>query len=162
VGSTEGAQTFALLPLVDKIAYAFAGGLVVAMRELEGHIACETQKVSENVNRRLDSLQASFHELAGALSEQRSLSVAVQEKCTELEAATVALAQTDERQEADLNGLRNDAASLTASVAERFDAGDDATHHAAHYASDRVPTAHLKATESATGHTQQDVAHRML
>ena len=116
-----GDSDFALLPLVDKIAYSFASGLIVAMRELEAHIAGETQKVSDSVNLNLGSLQASLRELTEALSEQRSLSVAVQEKCRELEAITISLQQTDERQEGDLTALRSDAAALSASVTEQFD-----------------------------------------
>src|ERR1035441_5750117 len=37
-GDSAAGQDFALAPLVDKIAYAFASGLIVAMRELEAHI----------------------------------------------------------------------------------------------------------------------------
>jgi hypothetical protein len=112
---------FALFPLVDKIAYSFASGLIVAMRELEAHIAGETQKVSASVGRHLGSLQASFQELTEELSEQRTLNTAVQEKCRALEAITVSLAQTDERQDGDLKAIRTDAAALSASVSERFD-----------------------------------------
>jgi hypothetical protein len=46
-------------------------------------------------------------------------------------------------------------------LAEPFDPSDDATHHAAYYATDRVPTAHLKTTEGTTGYTQQDITDRM-
>ncbi len=112
---------FALLPLVDKIAYAFAGGLIVAMRELEAHIAGETQKVNDNVDRRLDALQIPIQELAAALSEQRAIGVAVQEKCRELEATTVSLRETDERQESELKAIRSEAAAASASVAESLE-----------------------------------------
>lgn len=118
--ATDG-QGFALAPLVDKIAYAFASGLVVAMRELETHIAGETRQVSSSVNGHLGSLQASVQELTEALSEQRSLSSAVDEKCRELETITTSLRQAEERQEADLAAVRTDAAALAASVAERFE-----------------------------------------
>jgi chromosome segregation ATPase len=113
---------FALLPLVDKIAYAFAGGLIVAMRELESHIAGETQKVNDNVDRRLGALQAAIQELSAALSEERSLGVAIQEKCRELEATTVSLQETDERQESELQALRAEAAATSVSTAGRFEA----------------------------------------
>ena len=46
-------------------------------------------------------------------------------------------------------------------LAECFDPGDDATHHAAYHATDGVPTAHPQATECATGHTQQDITDRV-
>src|ERR1051326_5416372 len=81
-GSTH---ELALKPLVDKIAYGIAKGLVVAMKELENHIASETRKVSESVGRRLDALQASFQD---AMNEQRVTNAAVQDKCKELSEAT--------------------------------------------------------------------------
>ncbi len=121
VPPAEDSPEFALLPLVDKIAYAFAGGLIVAMRELEAHIAGETQKVNDNVDRRLGALQTAIGELAAALSEQRSIGVAVQEKCRELEATTVSLRETDERQESELKALRSEAEGAAVSVAERFE-----------------------------------------
>jgi ketosteroid isomerase-like protein len=46
-------------------------------------------------------------------------------------------------------------------LAELSYSGDDATHNAAHHATDWIPTAHSQATERATGHTQQDVTDRM-
>src|SRR5215471_6592040 len=46
-------------------------------------------------------------------------------------------------------------------LAERFNAGDDATDHSADHSADGVPTARVQSTESTTGHTQQDVAHGM-
>src|SRR5215472_9929407 len=90
-GANGSAHELALAPLVDKIAYGLARGLVVAMKELENHIASETRKVSDSVGRRLDALQASFQDLSGVVSEQRTQTVAVQERCTALEAATAAL-----------------------------------------------------------------------
>src|SRR5689334_6156254 len=39
------AEDFALRPLVDRIAYGIARGLIVAVKELEHHIAAETRKV---------------------------------------------------------------------------------------------------------------------
>jgi chromosome segregation ATPase len=125
-GPAESGQEFALLPLVDKIAYGFASSLIVAMRELEKHIAGETQKVNDSVNRNLGALQASFQELTEALSEQRSLNVAVQEKCLELEAITVTLRETDERQDSELNAIRSEAAALATSVTERFELSESA------------------------------------
>ena len=88
-GVERDTSTLALAPLVDKIAYGFARSLVVALKELENHIAGETRKVGESVGRRLDTLQASFQDLTGAVSEQRALNLAVQEQCQRLEAATV-------------------------------------------------------------------------
>src|SRR5215831_10537054 len=88
-GAEREAATLALAPLVDKIAYGFARGLVVALKELENHIASETRKVGESVGRRLDTLQASFQDLTGAVAEQRTLNTAFQEQCQRLEAKTV-------------------------------------------------------------------------
>ncbi len=104
----EAVPELALAPLVDKIAYGLARGLVVAIKELEDHIACETRKVADGVGRRLDTLQASFQDLSGVVSEQRSISVAVQEKCRELASATTALQESDARQTAELSVLRED------------------------------------------------------
>lgn len=103
--SREAGQELALAPLVDKIAYGLARGLVVAMKELENHIANETRKVSDSVGRRLDTLQASFQDLSGAVSEQRSVSLTVQEKCRELSAAAASLQEADARQVAELSAL---------------------------------------------------------
>src|ERR1051325_5552538 len=86
----EAAQDVALAPLVDKIAYGLARGLVIAMKELENHIASETRKVSENLGRRLDTLQASVQDLTGAVSEQR-------DHCRQLDAITASLKEADAR-----------------------------------------------------------------
>ena len=50
---------------------------------------------------------------------------------------------------------------LDAFLAERFNPSDNATHNAADYSADGVPTARVQSTESATGHTQQNVTHGM-
>jgi chromosome segregation ATPase len=98
----EAAQDLALAPLVDKIAYGLARGLVVAMKELENHIASETRKVAESLGRRLDTLQASVQDLTGAVSEQR-------DHCRRLDSATASLAETDARQAVEIDALRKDA-----------------------------------------------------
>ncbi len=120
--ASRGEEDFALRPLVDKVAYAFASGLIVAMRELDAHIATQTQQVSDSVHLHLTALESSFKD---ALAEQRALNAAVQEKFRELDAATVALAQTDEKQQGELDGLRGDATAFSQSVAERFDQAAD-------------------------------------
>jgi len=104
----EASQELALAPLVDKIAYGLARGLVVALKELENHIASETRQVADTVGRRLDTLQASFQDLSGAVSEQRSISLAVQDKCSELASATASLQESDTRHTAELSALRED------------------------------------------------------
>ena len=117
----EAGAELALAPLVDKIAYGLARGLVVAMKELENHIAHETRNVGEAVGRRLDTLQASFQDLTDVVSEQRTASQAVQAKCEQLAAATESLQESDARQAADLAGLRNETKELTTSVTTRID-----------------------------------------
>jgi chromosome segregation ATPase len=120
-GLREATPDLALAPLVDKIAFGLARGLVVAMKELENHIASETRKVSESVGRRLDTLQASFQDLTEVVSEQRSMSLSVQEKCEQLSVATAALQESDARQAAELMAVRNDTRELSDSVAVHLD-----------------------------------------
>ena len=116
-----GAQ-WALAPLVDKIAYGLARGLVVAMKELETHIASETRKVSDSVGRRLDTLQASFQDLTGVVSEQRAMNLAVQDRCQQLETATASLRESSSRHSEDINVLRSEAKEFSADVARRVGA----------------------------------------
>jgi len=113
----EATGDLKLAPLVDKIAFGLARGLVIAMKELENHIASETRNVGESVGRRLDTLQASFQDLTEVVSEQRSMSLSVQEKCEQLAAATAALQESDTRQATELTALRNDTRELSDSVA---------------------------------------------
>ena len=117
----EAAAQLALAPLVDKIAYGFARGLVVALKELENHIASETRKVGDTVGRRLDTLQASFQDLTGAVSEQRAVSLAVQEQCHELALATASLRESDTRQAEELNALRTETKAASVEVSGRID-----------------------------------------
>jgi uncharacterized protein YicC (UPF0701 family) len=113
-GSAGPGEELVLAPLVDRIAYTIASGLVVAMKELENHIASETRKVGDSVGRRLDALQASFDELSGAMAEQRSINQSVQQKYQELATTTDVLKDADARQEAET-------ASLRTAVTERID-----------------------------------------
>jgi chromosome segregation ATPase len=117
-GAVEPGHDFVLAPLVDKIAYGIARGLVVAMKELENHIATETRKVGDSVDRRLDALQGSFQDLAAFVSEQRSINQAVQEKCQQLAAAAASLQEFDARQAVELEGLRTDARDLSTALEE--------------------------------------------
>jgi chromosome segregation ATPase len=121
VGSKEAIQELALAPLVDRVAYGLAKVLVVAVRELENHIASETRKVGDTVGRRLDTLQSSFHDLTEAVSEQRSKGLAVETKCQQLAAATASLQESDARREAGLTALRNETREFSTSVSERID-----------------------------------------
>ena len=117
----EAIRELALGPLVDRVAYGLAKVLVVAVRELENHIAGETRKVGDTVGRRLDTLQGSFQELTEAVSEQRSKSLVVEEKCQQLAAATASLKESDARQEAGLEALRSEAREFSTLVSERID-----------------------------------------
>jgi uncharacterized protein involved in exopolysaccharide biosynthesis len=119
--TTTEEQELALAPLVDTVAYGLARVLVVAIRELENHIAVETRKVGDNVGRRLDTLQAGFQDLSDVVSEQRKMTLQVQDKCETLLATTLSLREEDARQQADLAALRNETKELSASVSERID-----------------------------------------
>ena len=113
--AADPAEDFALGPVADKIAYGLSRGLVVAMKELETHIASETRKVSDTVERRLDTIQASLTEVAAFVREQRATNLVVQEKLQQLTA-------TDSRQESELEALRGEAKQFSASVSQRIDA----------------------------------------
>ena len=125
-GVEREASTLALAPLVDKIAYGFARGLVIALKELENHIASETRKVGESVGRRFDTLQASFEDLTGAVSEQRAMSVAFQEQCQRLEAATVSLREADARQAEELTSVRGEVSGRIEALGQEFCARQEA------------------------------------
>jgi chromosome segregation ATPase len=115
----DTAQDFALAPLVDKIAYGIARGLVVAVKELEQHIANETRKVGDAVDRRLDTLQASMQDFARFVAEQQTVNSDVQDR---LETLNTGLRDSDTRQTAAVNALRADTTSFSTSASERMDA----------------------------------------
>lgn len=114
----ETAEDFALAPLANKIAYALARGLVVAMKELENHISSETRKVGDAVDRRLDTIQTSLQVLSDFVAEQRSTNSAVDGRLQELE---VGLRETDARQEAGVKTLRSEALEFSVSISQRID-----------------------------------------
>jgi chromosome segregation ATPase len=117
----ETAEDFVLAPLVDKIAYGIARGLVVAMKELENHIASETRKVGDTVDRRLDTLQISLQDLSLFVREQRATNIATQDQLQQLTVAAAGLRETDARQAAELEALRTEAREFSASVSQRID-----------------------------------------
>ena len=88
----------ALAPLVDRIAHGFAKSLVMALKELEKHIAAETRKVGDTLERRLDALQTS-------ISEQRSL--------------TLSLRESETRQDAEIAALRSELSVQQEDIARR-------------------------------------------
>jgi len=118
---SEAITELALAPLVDRVAYGLAKVLVFAVRELENHIAGETRKVGDTVGRRLDTLQGSFQELTEAVSEQRSKSLVVEDKCQQLAAATASLQESDDRQAAGLEALRSETREFSTLASERID-----------------------------------------
>jgi chromosome segregation ATPase len=129
------ADDFVLAPLVDKIAYGIARGLVVAVKELEQHIASETRKVGEAVDRRLDALQASMQDLSKFVTEQQSLNVTYK---TELETLAATLQETDTRQTAAVETLRTETTASSAAASDRIDAAVAAQHE-----SDRLREAQM-------------------
>jgi hypothetical protein len=119
--SMESIQELALAPLIDRVAYGLAKVLVVAVRELENHIAGETRKVGDSVGRRLDTLQGSLRDLTEAVSEQRSKSLVVDEKCQQLAAAAASLQESDGRQVAGLAALHNETRQFATLASQRMD-----------------------------------------
>jgi len=118
-GAAESGEGLALAPLVDKIAYGIARGLVIAMKELENHIASETRKVGDTVGRRLDVLQAGVQDLTAAMAEQRAFGVSLQQQ---MAAGIATLTEADARQDEDLESLRQAAKENSEAVAARIDA----------------------------------------
>lgn len=118
---TEPAEDFVLAPLVDKIAYGIARGLIVAVKELEHHIANETRKVGDAVDRRLDALQTSMQDLSKFVTEQRSTNSAVQNQLQQLTAVDEGLKDSDTRQVAELESLRTCTQEFSASISQRID-----------------------------------------
>jgi hypothetical protein len=129
----EGTADFALGPLVDKIAYSIARGLVVAVKELEDHIGSETRKVGDAVDRRLDTLQATLEDLSRFVGDQHAtnnvvqghlqqLTVRLQETDARQAAESLSLHEADTRQASQLEALRAETTVLSSSLSERIDA----------------------------------------
>jgi chromosome segregation ATPase len=117
--SAPGVEDFALAPLVDKIAWGIARGLVVAVKELEEHIASETRKVGDTVDHRLDLFQAALDDLSKFVGEQRGTNAAVNGQLEEL---TLGLRAAETREAGDVDALRKEARESSASVSQRIDA----------------------------------------
>ena len=103
-------EDFALAPLVDKIAWGIARGLVVAVKELEEHIATETRKVGDTVDHRLDLFQAALDEVSKFVGEQRGTNAAVQ---TQLQELAQGLRAAETREAADVGALSERINGLT-------------------------------------------------
>ncbi len=152
----ETADSFSLGPLVDKIAFDIARGLIAAVKELEHHIAGETRKVGDAVERRLDSLRMGLEELPRFVAEQRSVNSAVQERLHQLSADDAGLRDWNHHQAGEIETLRTEARDLSASVSHRFDA-----IWAAHHESDARHANDLAALRGETGTSFQSIAERI-
>jgi uncharacterized coiled-coil protein SlyX len=155
-GGTEPVETardFALAPLVDKIAYGIARGLIVAVKELEQHIASETRKVGDAVDRRLDMLQTSLQDLSRFVGEQQSTNAGVQAQLQEL---AVGLHESDSHQAAEFEALRSDAREFSAEVSQRIDVTVSALQE-----SDARQAADLAALQNETKTLSQSVSDRI-
>lgn len=149
----EIAGDFVLAPLVDKIAYGISRGLVVAIKELEDHIAGETRKVGDTFERRLDVIQGILQEQSNFVGEQRSTNAAVQGRLQEL---TDALRETDTRQAADVTSLRSEARESSAAISQRIDSSTAALQEA-----DARQAADLAALQNETRTSSQSVTERI-
>lgn len=144
---------FALGPLVDKIAYSIARGLVVAVKELEDHIGSETRKVGDAVDRRLDTLQATLEDLSRFVGDQHATNNAVHGQLQQL---TVRLEETDARQASQLEALRAETTVVSSSLSERIDATVAAQHD-----SEARQAADLTALQTETRASSQAVSERI-
>lgn len=151
--ATEATEDFVLAPLVDKIAYGIARGLVVAVKELENHIANETRKVGDAVDRRLDTLQTSLQDLYNFAGEQRASNSSVQGQLQELKAG---LEETDARQAADVEAIRKEAQEFSVAVSQRIE-----TSTASLQESDARQAAELDALRTETREASSSVSERV-
>jgi chromosome segregation ATPase len=114
----ESGETFALAPLVNKIAFSMARGLAVALKELEDHIAGETRKLGEGVDRQFDSLQPTLQNVSDFMTAQRAANAAVEARLDQLNSA---IEQTDARRASDVDALQKETRELSASVAKEIE-----------------------------------------
>jgi chromosome segregation ATPase len=114
----QGEDESALVPLLNKVAQSIAKGLVEAMKELEDHIASETRKVGDAVDRRLDDLQNSLHEISRFVADQHSTNTAVEGRLQELQGS---LHETSGRYTVDLDVLRSETRASSQAANERID-----------------------------------------
>ena len=146
--SAKTAGDFALVSLVDKIAFGIANGLVVAMKELENHIASETRKVGDTGERQLGTLQTSLTELSAFVKEQGLINGTVQDRLQQLAAADAALLETDARQAAELEALRTETRAFSVSVSERIDSTVAVLREADEKQSRDIESLHVEMTAS--------------
>jgi chromosome segregation ATPase len=149
----ESTGDFALAPLVDKIAYSIARGLVVAVKELEDHIGNETRKVGDAVDRRLDTLQATLEDLSRFVGDQHATNAAVQDHLQQLAAG---VRESDARQAADSASLKDETTALSTSLSERIDLATSAQQESA-----AKQAADLTALQTETRAFSQTVSERI-
>src|SRR5436853_4345978 len=152
----ENPEDFALAPLVDKIAYGIALGLVETVKELKHHIARETRKVGDTVDRRLDTFQTSLQDLSKFVGEQRATNVSMQDRLQQLTVAGAGLQESDARQASELETLRTETTAFSSSVSQRID-----TTVAALQESDARQAADLAVLQNETRTLSQSVAERI-
>jgi chromosome segregation ATPase len=149
----EETGSFALAPLVDKIAYGIAKGLVVAMKELENHIATETQKVGDAVDRRMDALQTTMTDVSRFMAEQQSTNQAVQGRLQEL---STGLQASNAAHASDVDSIRKQAAESAASTSQRIEAAV-----AAQKESDSRLAANLSALQEESRTSSRSISERI-
>ncbi len=163
----ESTGDFALAPLVDKIAYSIARGLVVAVKELEDHIGNETRKVGDAVDRRLDTLQATLEDLSRFVGDQHATNAAVQDHLQQLAAGvresdarqaadSASLKDADAQQTSRLEALRVETTALSTSLSERIDLATSAQQESA-----AKQAADLTALQTETRAFSQTVSERI-
>ena len=110
----RGGEEYALAPLADRIARGIASGLVMAMKELENHIASETRKVSDTVGRRIDVLQSALKE-----AETRHQTDIANIR-NEAAVTTSSLRETDAKHEAALASSRQETSERISALAKEL------------------------------------------
>ena len=152
----ESTRDFVLAPVVDKVAFSIASGLVVAMKELENHIATETRMVADTVGRQLTVIQTTLTELAAFVKEQKGTNAAIEERLQQLTLADAALRETGTRQAEELETLRTEAKTFSTAVTQKID-----TATAALQDSDVRQTTELEGLRTETRATSTAVGQRI-
>ena len=152
----EITEDFVLAPLVDKIAYGIARGLVTAVKELEQHIANETRKVADAVDRRLDTFQVSVQDLAKFVGEQRTTNAAVQGQLEQLAISGATLRDTDARHATELEAVRAQTLEFSAALSQKIDVSSTSLQEA-----DARQTSDLEALRVEARAASKSVSERM-
>lgn len=151
----ETADDLSLRPLIDKIAFDIARGLVRAVKELENHVAGETRRFGESVERRIDSLQIGMQKLTEFAGEQQLSHAAAQDQLHQLTIASDTLREGSTAQAVELESLRTQALDFS-NVSARL----DATLASLHESSERQAR-DLAASQAETRTSFHSVAERI-